>query len=507
MINIKNNENYKHYLLAVFIPLVGITVLFTYAFIYVQNEISFISHEKKGLNKIYKVQDIIFDIQKLRGLSNIQDKDQNRILDIKTINKNVKTKVIKFQEQIKHIKKGTHLKEEFEDFFKQIIHHLADNNDFNHISKTIHNARLFIENISYHSNLALDSQLKSHILSQTIVMTLPELIEYNGQIRGISSAIKNHKLTIKQKNEIILLQSKIQDKIKQLQFSIEVLDEKWDLDIIKTIYLNTISAQNSLLNFVTKEILLKDKIMLNSANIFKLESNNIEFITILYKENFKELNQLLTKRIKNKKIISIMIVISAIASIIFILFINLNFYQRNQNYINNIKTLSITDGMTKLFNRRHFDNEFLKQLKIQKRAKQNLIFIIMDIDHFKQYNDIYGHQEGDSTLINVATCLKSDLNRPNDMAFRLGGEEFGVLCSDMDKDQAFNFANKLRINIQNLNIKHNGNSASEFVTISMGLIVIPPDINYKVDDAYKYADEALYNAKQNGRNSVSIYTI
>ncbi|MCK5110627.1 MAG: GGDEF domain-containing protein [Arcobacteraceae bacterium] len=444
-------------------------------------------------------------MQRLRGLSNIVDKDKNCLVDIRNLNKTIEKKALLFKQQIKHIKKGTHLKEKFNDFLDKAIAHTKHTNDFNYISQTIHDSRLFIENISYHSNLALDSELKSYILGQTIIITLPELIEYNGQIRGISSAIKNNKLSREQKDKIIILQSKINDKIKQLQFSMQELDDEGNLHIIKNIYLNTITAQSALLDFVTKELLSKDKIMLNSNDIFRLESKDIEFITLLYKANYKELNKILTKRIQEKQTISMFIIISVIASIIFILFINFKFFQRNKEYIEEIKLLSITDGMTKLFNRRYFDNEFIKQLKIKARLKQNLIFIMMDIDHFKQYNDTYGHQEGDKTLIAVALSLKNDLHRPDDMAFRLGGEEFGVLCSDMNEDKAMTFANKLRENIHNLNIEHKESSVSKVVTMSMGLIVIKPNNKYEMKSIYKCADEALYNAKQSGRNQVCSY--
>ena len=130
---------------------------------------------------------------------------------------------------------------------------------------------------------------------------------------------------------------------------------------------------------------------------------------------------------------------------------------------------------------------------------------MMDVDHFKQYNDTYGHQAGDKTLIAVASSLKNTLNRPDDMAFRLGGEEFGVLCSKMDEDESIKFGNKLRTNIQNLKIPHCNSSACEFVTISVGLIIIKPDSQNKMSEIYKNADEALYNAKQNGRNIVAVY--
>ncbi|MCK5293580.1 MAG: GGDEF domain-containing protein [Arcobacteraceae bacterium] len=502
--NLKYKNDYKNYIFIAITPIITVSLMFTYALFYVKDEINFIKHELLGLNNIYKVQDITFDIQVLRGLSNMKGNNSYILQDIDDLNLNIRTKTNKFKMEIVDIPDGIDLRKKFDTFLNQVVDHTEENSDFEHISQTILESRLLLENISYHSNLILDSKLESAILIKTIIKTLPELIEYNGQIRGISSSIDNNKLTSVQKNEILILQSKIKDNIENLRFIMKEINSD-ENKIIKTIYKNTIMAQDALFNFVTEELLLKDKIMLDSKNIFRLETNNIEFIKLLYKENYKKLIEILNKRIKDKTILYYIIFFSGLLSIIFILLINLSFYRKNQKYIKTIKLLSITDGMTKLYNRRYFDIEFDNQRKIQKRLNRNLIFIMMDIDHFKQYNDTYGHHMGDDALIAVANCLKNDLNRPDDFAFRLGGEEFGVLCSDMDESKAKIFANKLRININNLKIKHSGNSANKFVTISMGLIVITPTCECEMDNIYKYADEALYKAKNNGRNQVSLF--
>ena len=126
----------------------------------------------------------------------------------------------------------------------------------------------------------------------------------------------------------------------------------------------------------------------------------------------------------------------------------------------------------------------------------------MDIDHFKQYNDTYGHQMGDDTLIKVAKCIKDSLNRDDDTCFRLGGEEFGILFKSSNKENALNFANIVRENIENLHIEHTGNSASSYVTISMGLICKKASDIEGDDIAYKQADDLLYKAKESGRNKV-----
>jgi len=169
-----------------------------------------------------------------------------------------------------------------------------------------------------------------------------------------------------------------------------------------------------------------------------------------------------------------------------------------------IEILSITDALTGLFNRRHFDTLFGQQIAIAKRNKENLFFSIMDIDHFKQYNDTYGHQEGGKTLKSVATALKNLFKRPDDYVFRLGGgEEFGVLYFSKPKENSLIHANIVREAVEKLSIIHSGNSASKYVTISMGIYTIVPENIKTEQDIYNLADKALYVAKENGRNRVA----
>jgi diguanylate cyclase (GGDEF)-like protein len=173
--------------------------------------------------------------------------------------------------------------------------------------------------------------------------------------------------------------------------------------------------------------------------------------------------------------------------------------EQEQSYIDQLHEFSITDPLTSLYNRRHFDNIFAEKL-VSKR-KNLLIFCIIDIDFFKQYNDIYGHQAGDITLKRVAKALNSILERSDDMVFRLGGEEFGMLFSVKEQDDALTIAQNARKKIQNLKIEHSGSKVNDFVTISMGLYVIDKT-QTSVTDIYHKADQLLYKAKENGRNQV-----
>jgi diguanylate cyclase (GGDEF)-like protein/PAS domain S-box-containing protein len=169
-----------------------------------------------------------------------------------------------------------------------------------------------------------------------------------------------------------------------------------------------------------------------------------------------------------------------------------------------LEVIAITDGLTQIFNRRHFDDIFPLKLKEAHREKKNLVFVLIDIDHFKQFNDTYGHQEGDYALISVADTLKILLKRPGDFVFRLGGEEFGLLYDANSAEEAEVFALLVKDAVESLNIPHKNNSASSYVTISMGLIFISSETSQTVDYLYKSADNMLYSAKESGRNTVKM---
>jgi diguanylate cyclase (GGDEF)-like protein/PAS domain S-box-containing protein len=169
-----------------------------------------------------------------------------------------------------------------------------------------------------------------------------------------------------------------------------------------------------------------------------------------------------------------------------------------------ISEISITDFLTELYNRRHFNTIFDLEFKRAKRDNKNFVLLILDIDFFKQYNDTYGHDGGDCVLKQISDVLKSTLKRSNDYIFRLGGEEFGIITSNIQYIGVVKLCNKLLDAVVNLKIKHRSSSINDFVTISIGAKIVKTsnDINDKT--IFKSADNALYEAKEQGRNRAVI---
>ena len=171
----------------------------------------------------------------------------------------------------------------------------------------------------------------------------------------------------------------------------------------------------------------------------------------------------------------------------------------------NIKVLhecSIKDALTKLYNRRHLHTVFEKEFKTAKRHNYSFGFFILDVDYFKQYNDTYGHHKGDEALCKLADMLQSHMRRSEDIVFRLGGEEFCGICVDADASKIQAQLKVLVHAIESLEIEHKGSSVAKVLTVSMGVKQINSYEGYDFDRLYKEADEALYKAKEEGRNKI-----
>ncbi|PLY11030.1 MAG: hypothetical protein C0626_00195 [Arcobacter sp.] len=170
-----------------------------------------------------------------------------------------------------------------------------------------------------------------------------------------------------------------------------------------------------------------------------------------------------------------------------------------------IEKISITDELTSLYNRRYFNEVFENELNRAKREKHFFALIILDIDFFKQYNDFYGHQKGDSVLKGVGKALIDICKRASDVPFRVGGEEFAIIFTPKDKEDAISFAKLVNQKIEELKIEHKHNKASSYITASLGLYVAYGDEIDASEHIYNFADTALYKAKESGRNKFVLY--
>jgi diguanylate cyclase (GGDEF)-like protein len=165
--------------------------------------------------------------------------------------------------------------------------------------------------------------------------------------------------------------------------------------------------------------------------------------------------------------------------------------------------LAASDALTGLPNRRTLDTQFASEWKRALRTETSLALLMVDIDHFKEFNDAYGHHAGDVCLQAVARALKASVQRSQDLVARFGGEEFAVLLPQTELSQAYHLAEKLRSAIHGLAIRHN-RSATGSITISIGCAAATPSADTESVQLLRAADSALYTAKQMGRNRIQI---
>jgi len=172
-----------------------------------------------------------------------------------------------------------------------------------------------------------------------------------------------------------------------------------------------------------------------------------------------------------------------------------------------LQKLSSLDGLTGIANRRSFDETLHKEWNRAMRNKKSLGIIMLDIDFFKLYNDHYGHQGGDNCLNIVANGLESAIHRETDFLARYGGEEFSAVLPDTDLAGAVKVAEEMRFAIADLRLEHAKSKVSDIVSVSLGVSAMIPLLGTDPEVLIAAADQALYKAKEDGRDMVKSWLV
>jgi diguanylate cyclase (GGDEF)-like protein/PAS domain S-box-containing protein len=167
-----------------------------------------------------------------------------------------------------------------------------------------------------------------------------------------------------------------------------------------------------------------------------------------------------------------------------------------------LQRAAMVDPLTQIANRRHFDSFLEKEWQRSMRSGQPLSLVVLDVDHFKLYNDTLGHPAGDACLQRVAAAIASHALRPTDLAARYGGEEFVLLFAETGAETAAMMAEAIRAHIESLRIPHPRSTTSEWLTVSIGVATIHPHQLDNTESLFVAADRARYVAKEGGRNQV-----
>jgi diguanylate cyclase (GGDEF)-like protein len=177
-------------------------------------------------------------------------------------------------------------------------------------------------------------------------------------------------------------------------------------------------------------------------------------------------------------------------------------YEAVQEQNRQLQEMANRDGLTGLYNHRYFHEQLSQDFLRAKRYHENLSCVLFDIDFFKKFNDTYGHQTGDIVLKALASVVQH-ATRESDLAARYGGEEFALILYHTDGPAAYEAAERLRTMVESHEVQDNGNVLR--VTISIGVATFPHERVHDSKELVDYADQALYKAKDNGRNRVEVF--
>lgn len=175
-----------------------------------------------------------------------------------------------------------------------------------------------------------------------------------------------------------------------------------------------------------------------------------------------------------------------------------------RNMSQRLEIASQTDSLTGLHNRRSFNVAFHREWNSAMRMSTTLSILMIDIDHFKRFNDTYGHLQGDECLVTVAKEISQSVKRPRDFAARFGGDEFVLLLPETDATGAGRVAQTLLEGIRQRSVTHSNSPTHETVTLSIGIATVVPHKGLEKDDFLNMADKALYSAKD-GRDCYRVY--
>ena len=301
-----------------------------------------------------------------------------------------------------------------------------------------------------------------------------------------------------------------------------------DVDFVSKNIIDSISGKNLgflYIYFSDKELKeIYDKNRQTTINIFLITLVLLFFFVFLIKREFRELNTLSKDVIKydpklhnfkltrSKRLDEVGIIHNAVISMVQRIALNSKELENKvkertkelQEANKKLESLSITDPLTNIYNRRYFEKHLKNLLSLAKRNNIDVSIIICDIDFFKEINDIYGHLAGDVVLKKIAAIMKKTLKRSSDFVARYGGEEFVVVLYDTNIDEAFKLCQTIQTNIKEAKTFESSGVKIRPITLSFGISATIAHANNTQDTLVHSADIALYKAKENGRDCIVV---
>ena len=475
---------------------------------YLNSEIRFTENELDGVAAILTTHDGIIQLQKIRGFSEIIARKENAgNQSLKSLQKPFLANVSAPQwhqqsVQFKVTEEAEKLQKETETLFSTPLQAIPLKDRFQQYTQIIEGQRRLIQLIANRSNLILDREFDSYYMTDLLVNQLPQLIEFIGRARGVGSGIIANRAVTDEEKMLF------RERLTAINLGIESITNAINIKLTAAPKLQSILKP--IIEQANKEAsyFVEESGLLTTSEVIQLDAeryfHNGTKVISTFQDTYTKIGFLLAAHLKERqkshlKLRLYTIIGTLLAALLIIYFIN-SFYQTNRAAFKKIEQLSITDPLTKLYNRRHLYRIFPKELLRARRENKSFAFGILDVDHFKRYNDTYGHPEGDLILKRMANTLKDVLRRAGDYVFRIGGEEFCFLVTGMSEEAIEVLLEQIRLRIMALKIEHRGNDVTPFITVSIGLAYLNEVGEVKIERIIKRGDNALYKAKEMGRN-------
>ncbi|AIE74362.1 MULTISPECIES: sensor domain-containing diguanylate cyclase [unclassified Synechocystis] len=253
---------------------------------------------------------------------------------------------------------------------------------------------------------------------------------------------------------------------------------------IRSLLCSSLTVQNSIIGVLGLAHYQTKYFDSTDLNLFSTITSQVAAAirTAQYYETIKNYSQTLELRVRERTL-------------------ELEFAKQQLEQVNQqLKHLAIYDELTQIPNRRYFTTYLEQEWRQCLRQKSPISLILCDVDYFKNYNDLYGHQVGDQCLQSIAKIVQSALKRPSDVLARYGGEEFILILPYTDQPGAYTVAERIHCYLAEAQISHADSPTSRYVTVSLGIGTTVPLLHYQPSDLIKIADQALYAAKASGRN-------
>ena len=503
-------SNLKRYLFATILPIIFLSLSLS-VLLYDQVKLyTFTKTEIEGVQMIRSLYHALMDLQKIRGYTQISQyghhKEINRHLVLlkKRFLDRFQQKTWRLETQAFHLQsEAEHLATKAGQLFKLTPAEAKEQHLFRRYSELITEIIQFMQLAADHSNLILDPELDTYYLIDVLDVQIPYLAESIGRVRGIGSGLLAKQSISDRERELLHnYQAAIKARIESIENAQSVI-LKTSSDLKHSLHLLPETLDSVITPLFNECLLIEDKNscpQMSPEQFFQLATTAIDLLATPYQTGIV----LLTSKLKTRQAMHLwqgaLMFIGMTIAIALLLYFNRSFYLYDQKLHKAMEQLSLTDQLTGLYNRRHFYAIFPRELRKSIRHGEPLYLGLLDVDNFKRYNDSYGHPEGDLALQKMAMAMQEVLQRAGDYCFRIGGEEFCFLFNAKDNDKAQQAADRLRSAVEELAIPHQGNSPHGVLTISIGLIQVPPDPHCILEQVMSKVDQALYMAKKRGRN-------